>query len=87
MSTPETEPVVVRRGPPLESKPGVRTTEFWVTVFTNILMILNLAGAWDYMPDRYSGIVIAVVNGAYAVARGVAKIGPSYQPTNLSDLR
>lgn len=62
----------------MESKPGYLTTEFWVTIFTNVISLANLAGIWDYMPNKWSTVVLAIVNAAYAVARGQAKQGVPY---------
>lgn len=74
----EPTPVVVADQ---ETKPGYETTEFWITIFTNIFALLNLAGAWDYVPNKWSAIAVAIVNGAYAVSRGQAKQGIPYQTT------
>lgn len=59
----------------MESKPGIQTTEFWVTVFTSLTALVDLLGLADYVPDSVSGIVLAAVAGAYSVSRGVAKAG------------
>jgi hypothetical protein len=64
----------------METKPGVRTTEFWVTVVTNVLSILNMSGAWNFTANKWSVLALAIVNAAYALARGAAKAGVSAQP-------
>lgn len=56
-------------------KPGYKTTEFWLTLATNVAAILAaLAGALS--PEK-AAICIAVSNGLYSAARGFAK---SQQP-------
>lgn len=62
-----------------ETKPGILTTEFFVTLFTNVISLLNLTGAWNYVPNKYTVILMAIVNAAYAVARGQAKQGVPFQ--------
>jgi hypothetical protein len=68
-------PSLATTNPANETKPGIYTTEFWVTIFTSLLAVLDLSGAWDFVPDRYATILLAVVNAAYAVSRGIAKQG------------
>lgn len=63
-----------------ETKPGYLTTEFWVTLFTNAIALVNLFGWWDYIPNRYAAVLMAIVNAAYAVSRGQAKQGVAYDP-------
>lgn len=55
-------------------KPGLQTTELWVTVAADVgLLIAALA---DALPPRYAAIAVAVSNAAYAVSRGLAKLNP-----------
>jgi hypothetical protein len=62
-----------------ETKPGPRTTEFWVALGGIAANFLNIVGIWDFVPNRISDIIIGVIAGAYALSRGVAKIGQPYQ--------
>jgi len=64
----------------METKPGYKTTEFWLTILTNIVIGANLAGAFSGIPNRYAALVAAIVNGAYAISRGQAKQGVAYDP-------
>jgi hypothetical protein len=48
-------------------KPGVKTTEFWVTV---VAMATALA---EHVPAPWGWITLAVANAAYALSRGLAK--------------
>ena len=67
----------------METKPGVRTTEFWLTLVVQLLQVLNIAGAWNFAPNKYSVIVSGVTAALYAVARGLAKAGvPASVPTD-----
>lgn len=77
---------MVKLAPSTETKPGLQTTEFWVALFTNIIGLVNLSGGWNYVPNRWSVILMAVVNAAYAVSRGQAKAGvtPATNVTNVA---
>lgn len=59
----------------METKPGWKTTEFWVAGVTQGIMFLNVIGAWDFVPNRVSTYVMGAVAFGYAVARGIAKSG------------
>ena len=67
-----------------ETKPGYKTTEFWVTVVCQILGILALAGVISpeqntVLADGVTQIVGAVVAAlsafGYSISRGLAKKG------------
>ena len=54
-------------------KAGLYTTEFWVTVLTDVGLVASAsAGA---LPAKWAAIAAAVANVAYAVSRGLAKQG------------
>lgn len=54
-------------------KPGHLTTEFWITVATDLAVLGSaLAGA---LPPKWAAVAAAVANVAYAVSRGLAKQG------------
>ena len=55
-------------------KPGYKTTEFLLVVLTAIGMVAS--GAADWLPAKYAAIGSAIAAGAYAISRGLAKIGP-----------
>lgn len=57
--------------PTAETKPGFKTTEFWVTIATNVAAILAAIGG--AMPAEKAGLLLVVANGLYAVSRGLAK--------------
>ncbi len=57
-------------------KPGIKTTEFWMQVVLQIILLLNTMGVWDYMPQKYTVIVQGILGAAYAGSRGLAKISP-----------
>lgn len=64
----------------METKPGVRTTEFWITLFTAAVGFLPASGIMDYLPQRTGGILLAASTVGYAIARGLAKLGQYYDP-------
>lgn len=60
-----------------EAKAGYKTTEFWLTVLTVILLNVNLIP----LPDSWQGIASAALVVVYAISRGLAKKGvPDAQP-------
>jgi hypothetical protein len=59
----------------METKPGYLTTEFWISLFTGGYMFLNTTGVLNQIPDKYSGLFLAIIGGAYTVSRGQAKNG------------
>lgn len=55
----------------MKTKPGYKTTEFWMTVLT-------VLGTWggaiqDYVPPKFAAITSAATISAYAIARGIRK--------------
>lgn len=59
-------------------KPGYRTTEFWMTVATNLIAIIGtLKGV---IPEDKAAIALAIANGVYAIARSLVKSG---ETTNI----
>ena len=57
----------------METKPGIRTTEFWQVAIVDLLALAMMIA--DYLPAETGMKVIAGVTGVYAIARGVAKHG------------
>jgi len=55
-------------------KPGYKTTEFIVSVATIIGAVVFAIA--DKLPPKYAALASAVSAGAYAIARGLAKISP-----------
>lgn len=54
-----------------ESKSGYKTTEFWLTVITSLMVVVDGVP----LPEKFEGVVIAVLGAAYALSRGLAKKG------------
>lgn len=55
----------------MEIKPGTQTTEFWLAIATNVLMIFGaVAGV---IPGKYGAALLTVVNVGYAVLRTLVK--------------
>lgn len=56
-------------------KPGLKTTEFWLTIATDVgLLATALAGA---LPAKWAAVAVGVAQLAYAFSRGLAKLGAS----------
>tara|TARA_R110000851_G_scaffold271447_2_gene424083 strand:- start:402 stop:581 length:180 start_codon:yes stop_codon:yes gene_type:complete len=54
---------------------GYKTTEFWVTTLTSLVVIANQSGVLgDFVLPVEAIATIAAIVGAYIVSRGVAKI-------------
>ena len=52
-------------------KPGWKTTEFWLTVLSNLAVVVGaLEGV---IPAEKMAIIIAVINGVYGVVRATTK--------------
>lgn len=52
-------------------KSGWKTTEFWATAATSIVVLLNQAFGWNIPPETLASLAGAVA--AYVISRGVAK--------------
>lgn len=62
-----------------ETKPGYKTTEFWLTLILIVGGVLDETNAWHFMPHNWAAIGMAVVAGAYSLSRGKAKQGIPYE--------
>lgn len=59
-------------------KPGVKTSEFWLTLVVKLVAILLIAyGMWKGSDGlvEFGGVVMALSSGAYAVGRSIEKAG------------
>ena len=63
-------------------KPGHLTTEFWITVLTNVALLITASADW--LPPRYAAIGSAIATAAYAIARGLAKLNPPKDSTHTT---
>lgn len=64
----------------METKPGTKTTEFWTMIVVNIINLLNMMNVWNFVPNRYSAVLMAGVTGLYTLSRGWAKSGIPASP-------
>lgn len=72
-------------GVAVETRPGWKTTEFWVVILTNVGVLGGQALDVLHLPPKYAAIGLAIVNAAYAIARGLAKTGvPNVVPVTPS---
>lgn len=58
-----------------ETRPGIRTTEFWTTIFANALGSFELVFGGLNIDNENVMLAMAIVNGLYAASRGLAKQG------------
>ena len=56
-----------------ETRPGTQTTEFWLAIASNLLTIVAMIA--HALPPKYAVPTLSVVNGFYAIGRGLAKQG------------
>jgi small neutral amino acid transporter SnatA (MarC family) len=59
----------------METKPGIRTSEFYVTALVSAPAILNLLGLWNWASNWHGGILLTGIGIAYVLSRGQAKKG------------
>ena len=61
---------------------GFKTTEFWLTILSNIVSIVgSLAGV---IPPDVAAIIIAVANGLYGILRSIVKKGATSNVTTVT---
>jgi hypothetical protein len=54
--------------------PGLRSTELWLTILTNVALLA--AALSDALPPKWAAVSSAGATAAYAIARGLAKSEP-----------
>lgn len=52
-------------------KAGIKTTEFWLTVLTNLLAVIGVLEG--VLPAQTAAVIVAVLNGIYGVLRALQK--------------
>lgn len=65
----------------METKPGIQTTEFWFALGVNLATMIDMTGVASYLPDKYAALAFTVVNAAYALSRGLAKLTQPFTAT------
>ena len=61
-----------------ETKPGAKTTEFYLVVFANLVGVLELVADPFNIENKWVLLATALVTAAYAISRGQAKAGLPY---------
>lgn len=61
------------------SKPGWKTTEFWLTLLTNVSTLV--AALKGVVPDQAALIIVASANGIYGIIRAISKATTPPAPT------
>lgn len=56
------------------TKPGIKTSEFWMHLGLQIVFLLNTVNAWSYMPPKYTIFAQTILGAMYAGSRGLAKL-------------
>lgn len=64
----------------MKPKPGWKTTEFWLSLFTAAAAGLGAVGG--FLPPTIASIAGAVVTAGYSIARGLTKANPSAPSTD-----
>ena len=62
----------------METKPGIKTTEFWVTLAGSLVVLIEGFGGFDLPDATIIGVVAALA--AYVLSRGHAKNGVANNP-------
>jgi hypothetical protein len=65
-----------------ETKPGWQSSEFWLVLATNLVLVLELCADPFNIENKWVLLAGALVNAIYATARGVAKSGIEYGEIN-----
>ncbi len=52
-------------------KAGIKTTEFWLTIITNLLAVVGVLEG--VLPAQTAAVILAVLNGVYGVLRALQK--------------
>ena len=52
-------------------KAGIKTTEFWLTIVANLIVVVGALG--EVIPAQAAAIIIAALNGLYGVLRALVK--------------
>ena len=63
-----------------ETKPAIRTSEFWVHNIAMLATVLNVVGAWNFVPNQTIVLFQGVVTALYLLSRGIAKNGQPFNP-------
>jgi hypothetical protein len=63
-------------------KPGIRTTEFWLTLISVVLIDTGSIP----VPDKYKAISTALATIGYALSRGLAKLGANKVVTPVTQV-
>lgn len=64
----------------MDTRPGIKTSEFWMHAILQVILMLNTINVWSYMPAKYTVLVQGILGAAYAGSRGLAKITPALPP-------
>lgn len=68
------------------SKPGYKTTEFWLTAITGLVAIVNQSGAFHFQIPVETVTQVVTVVGAYVGSRSVLKAVQAYAGTKVKPL-
>lgn len=70
----------------METRPAIRTTEFWLVVASNLFAVVQQAAGVFNIPDKWVFLAQLALNAAYAISRGIAKAGVPTTPSADDDL-
>lgn len=62
----------------VETRKGIYTTEFWLTAIVSVLDVAGMVAGM--LPPEQGAVILAIVNAAYNIARGISKHGVPNQP-------
>lgn len=67
----------------MESKPGIRTTEWWAGIAASAALWATHAAQSGQLPLKWAATLQTVVAVGYAISRGLAKLGQPYVPAEF----
>lgn len=63
-------------------KSGVSTSEFWLTILTNVVVVLQTLDG--QIEGKWVAVVLAAVNGVYGVMRALVKSNATNSSTTTT---
>lgn len=65
-------------------KPGIKSTEYWVTVIAGTITLMNEAFGWEISAD--SQLIVGGIAAAYVLGRSIVKAAAAwFSPSESSE--
>jgi len=67
----------------LSLTPGMKTSEFLLTIAANVIAVLDYAKVWNIAPHSQMLALQAIITAAYSLSRGWAKSSSGINPADV----